>query len=444
MKWAPDASTVKNALAAHAAIGLVAGALLYIVCLSGTFLVFYEEWQRIEQPHVPEMSALDPVSAQRALDAVLAREAGEPKSEYLYFQFPTEHLPRAAIGTDHQTVYVDAHGRIAGPKEIAWSDFLYALHYTLQIPGLWGITIVGGLGAMILALSLTGVIAHPRIFRDAFRLRARDGGGIALADWHNRLSVWTLPFAVAIAFTGAVIGLATVSANGIAARYYHGDDDLTYAPIFGGEPAINQAPAPTPDLAAALGYMRAHYPEVAVSYATIFAPRTAGQKIEIVGEHRHRLIFGEYYDFDGAGRFKRKVGLSDGDLGQQAAASNYNLHFGNYGGLPVKLAYFVFGLALTAIVATGTYIWLGKRRRRDHREPRLRAAWTGIVAGVPLALLATLVARPTIGNAAPFGAIFWLSLLALVAANVARASLSARSARSAVSADDEFLKSGPG
>jgi uncharacterized iron-regulated membrane protein len=417
---------VKNALAAHAAIGLIAGALLYIVCLTGTVLVFYEEWQRIEQPRMPEMTRLDPAAAQRGLEAVMAREAGKPKSAYLYFQLPTDKLPRAAIGTDHQNVYLAADGSIAGPKRIEWSDFLYALHYTLQIPGLWGLTIVGGLGAMILALSLTGVIAHPRIVRDAFRLRARDGGGIALADWHNRLSVWTLPFIVAVAFTGAVIGLATLSANGIAARYYHGDDDLAYAPVFGGEPAENAAPAPAPNLVGALDYMKAHYPAVRVTSITLFAPGTAGQQIEVVGEHRHRLIFGEYYDFDGAGRFKRKVGLSDGDLGQQAAASTYDLHFGNYGGLPVKIAYFVFGLALTAIVATGTYIWLGKRRRRGHDEPRLHAAWSGIVWGTPLALAATLIARLAIGNAAPFGAIFWLLLLAIVAGSIAKAAFPIR------------------
>jgi uncharacterized iron-regulated membrane protein len=407
VSWAPDASTVKRALAAHAAIGLIAGALLYIVCLTGTVLVFYEEWQRIEQPHVPEMTALAPDAAQRALDAVLAREVGKPASEYVYFQLPTAKLPRAAIQTDNETVYLDRDGRIAGPKQAAWSDFLYELHYTLQIPGLWGITIVGGLGAMILALSLSGVIAHPRIFRDAFRLRARDKGGIALADWHNRLGVWTLPFAVAIAFTGAVIGLATLDANGIAARYYGGDDDQTYAPIFGGDKPADPAPAPVPDLAASLRYMRAHYPDVTPTNVTFSALRTAGQRILVTGEHRQRLIFGEYYNFDGAGRFEGSVGLSDGDLGQQAAASAYDLHFGNYGGLPVKIAYFAFGLALTAIIATGTYIWLGKRRRRGHDEPRLAAAWDGVVWGVPLGLAASFAARLALGNAAPFGAVFW-------------------------------------
>ena len=33
MTLAPDGTTVKRALSAHAAIGLLAGALLYIVCL---------------------------------------------------------------------------------------------------------------------------------------------------------------------------------------------------------------------------------------------------------------------------------------------------------------------------------------------------------------------------------------------------------------------------
>ena len=96
------------------------------------------------------------------------------------------------------------------PERIAWNDFLVHLHYTLNLPSLVGITIVGAFGVMMLALSLSGVLAHPRIFRDAFRLRARNNAGVGLADWHNRLSVWTLPFGIAIALTGALIGLATL------------------------------------------------------------------------------------------------------------------------------------------------------------------------------------------------------------------------------------------
>lgn len=409
MTTAPEPSTVKRALSAHAAIGLLAGALLYLISLTGTLSVFYAEWQRIEQPHAPEMSEIAPDNVQKAVAAVIASEADKPTTTHLYVHLPVDDLPRTTITTDHQAAHINADGSLAGPEEIAWSDFLIKLHYTLHLPSLVGITIVGALGVMMLALSLSGVIAHPRIFRDAFCLRAKNGNGVGLADWHNRLSVWTLPFSVAIALTGALIGMATVTAYSLAAVNYDGEVEAVYAPVFGAEGEADKTPAPIPDVAAALRYMALEYPEVQPSYAILHDPMTVGQHVQIVGTHDRRLIFGEYYAFDASGRFLHAAGLSDGALGQQAAASTYKLHFGNFGGLPVKLAYFLFGLALTAICATGVYIWLGKRERRGIHQPRLRAAWNAVIWGAPFALLCTILVRITYGNDAWFSGIFWLS-----------------------------------
>lgn len=437
MKFVPDASTVKNALSAHAAIGLLGGALLYLVCLSGTVLVLYEEWQRFEQPDAPEMESISPEAVQRAVVAVLESEADGPPTTHLYVHMPVEHLPRTTITTDTLAVHVDQNGAIAMPEENLWSEFLYALHYTLNLPAIVGISIVGALGAMIVALAISGVIAHPKIFRDAFRLRARQTGGIALADWHNRLSVWTLPFSLAIALTGAVIGLATLTAYGLATVAYDGDVEAVYAPLFGDEPAADATPAPTPDVASALRYMARVYPETEVSYAILHDPGTAGQHVQIVGLHDRRLIFGEYYAFDANGTFTGSAGLADGEIGQQAAASIYSLHFGDYGGLAVKIAYIVFGLALTAICATGVFIWLGKRRRRGIEEPALRAMWHGVIWGSPAALALTLAARLLIGNTAPFTAIFWSALVLFVVAGwlLGRRQVSGRAAQIAVAAE---------
>lgn len=402
-----DPSTVKRGLSAHAAIGLIGGALLYLVCLTGTVLVLYEEWQRFEQPDAPEMSEISPAAVQRAVESVM--ESEDEPTTHLYVHMPSEGLPRTTITTDTQAVHVDADGVVALPENNAWSEFLYGLHYTLNLPTLVGITIVGLLGAMMIALALTGVIAHPKIFRDAFRLRSRNTGGVAMADWHNRLSVWTLPFTLAIALTGAIIGLASLAAYGIATASYDGDVEAVYAPLFGDEPEADQAPAGVPNVAAALSYMDQSHPDVEVTYAILHDPGTAGQHVQIVGEHGQRLIFGEYYGFTAEGTFTGTAGLADGALGQQAAASVYNLHFGNYGGLIVKIAYIVFGLALTAVCATGTFIWLGKRRRRGIHEPRMRAAWHAVVWGAPGALALTLLVRLTAGNGAPFTAIFWIT-----------------------------------
>lgn len=422
MKAAPEPGTVKRALSAHAAIGLLAGALLYLVSLTGALSVFYSEWQRLEQPDAPEMATIAADAVQRGVIAVLNSEAGKPRTTHLFVHLPAKDLPRATITTDTQAVHLRADGSIAGLEEIAWSDFLVGLHYTLTVPGISGLVVVGVLGVMMLALALSGVIAHPRIFRDAFRLRGRVPGGIGLADWHNRLSVWTLPFSLAIALTGAMIGLATVTAQAIASLDYGGDAEAVYAPIFGEEGAPDPSPAPAPDVAAVLRSMATLYPDVEVAYAILHDPLTAGQHVQIVGLHDRRLIFGEYYAFDARGGFLGTTGLADGALGQQAAASAYRLHFGNFGGLPVKIGYFVFGLALTAICATGVFIWLGKRQRRGIDEPRLRAAWHAIVWGIPLALAATYGVRFTLGNTAPLAVIFWISTMMLVLGAMLKAS----------------------
>ncbi|SNT27358.1 PepSY-associated TM helix domain-containing protein [Sphingopyxis indica] len=406
-------TTVQRALHAHAAIGLIASALLYLVCLTGTVVVLYQEWQRIEQPDAPEMLTIAPDAVQKAAAAVLASEKGKPGTTHLYVHMPVPGLPRTTITTDSQAVHANADGTIAGPEENAWSEFLLAAHYALNIPGLVGMTIVGILGVMIVALSLSGVIAHPRIFRDAFRLRARDNQGVGLADWHNRLSVWSLPFALAIALTGAMIGLGSVGAYGLATVFYKGDVEAAYAPIFGDEPPPDAAPAPLADIAGPLAWIAAEHPAVRPTYVIVHDPQTRGQHVQIIAEHPQRLIYGETYNFAADGRFEGSTGLSDGHLGQQLAASTYNLHFGNYGGLPVKLAYIVFGLALTVVVATGTSIWLGKRERRGLREPRLRSLWDAVLWGVPLALALTFLVRLFAGNGAPLAALFW-TLAALI------------------------------
>ena len=407
MSFAFAKDTVRKGLDAHSAIGLVCCALLYLICATGTAVVLYEEWQRFEQPDAPEMTSIAPAAVQQGIENVLAAESDRDTTTHLYVHMPTEALPRTTITTDTQAFHVDADGAIVVPEENAWAEFLLALHYRLNLPAVYGMTLVGAFGAMIVALSISGIVAHPRIFRDAFRLRARRRDDVATVDWHNRLAVWSLPFALAIALTGAMIGLFYVSGGSMAASAYGGDSEAAIAPIFGAEAEPDLTPAPVADAVPALAHMAREYPDVTPYYVILHDPRTAGQHVQIVGEHERRLIFGEYYAFGPQGEFHGTAGMADGTVGQQLAASTYNLHFGNYGGLPVKIAYIVFGLALTVVVATGTFIWLNKRARQGRPAPRLAAAWWGMVYGVPVALAATFIARLAIGNTAPFVALFW-------------------------------------
>ena len=414
MTIALSKETVRKAISAHSALGLLCCALLYLICATGTAIVLYEEWQRFEQRDAPEMTAIAPAAIQRGIENVLATESDGPATTHLYVHLPTEDLPRTTITTDTQAVHIDESGSIAMPEENAWAEFLLALHYRLNLPAVVGMSLVGLFGAMLVALTISGVAAHPRIFRDAFRLRARRGDDVATLDWHNRLAVWTIPFALAIALTGAMTGLFYISGSGLAASAYGGDSEAALAPVFGAEPEGDATPAPIPNVTPMLSFMEREYPEARPYYVILHDPGTAGQHMQIVAEHPRRLIFGEYYAFSGDGEFHGTAGMADGTVGQQLAASTYNLHFGNYGGLPVKIAYILFGLAMTIVVATGTFIWLDKRDRAGKPSTYLRASWWGLVMGVPVGIAATLLARLTLGNGAPFVAIFWTICLLTV------------------------------
>lgn len=427
----PSPDLVKRALSGHAAIGLLAGALLYLICLSGTVVVLREEIQRWEQPDITETVSIRPESVQRAAERVLASEAGKKPTEHFYVHMPNDALPRTVVTTDHQAVYIDPDGGIAGPEAHGWTEFLIAMHVYLHTPMTIGMTLVGALGVMMTALTIGGVLAHPRIFRDAFHLRARGQKQLALADWHNRLGVWTLPFGVAVALTGAIVGLGSVGFYAAATKWYGGDVFKAYAPLFGPEPEHDDRKAPVANIAAALTNLKAMQPDAQPTYVVMHEPGTRGQYLTIIAKLPHRLIYGETYAFDQDGRYTHKVGLSDGPLGKQFAASLYDLHFGSFGGLPIRLIYVLLGAAVTVVSATGMSIWLVKRRQRGRPGPRLEAMWSAIVWGTPVIALAAYVQRTLFGPEAPMVALFWigLALLSGIAIVVQRAQMWERGLR---------------
>lgn len=404
---------VAKSLHAHSVIGLALGALIYILAVTGTLSVFNHEIQRWEQPRAPEMTSIEPEAAARAALSVFRSE--DVPTKHLYINFPQPELPRTIITTDTQAFFTNSDGTIAGKEHFPFTQFLLDLHYYLHLPQTLGLTVVGSLGAFLLAMSLSGFLAHPRIFRDAFTVR-RGAGRVPLADLHNRLSVWTAPFHITNALTGALLGLASVLAFAIAADSFGGDTNKVFDPVFGSDPAISEAVAPVPDIVGPLTYMSENYPDLLTTYYILHDPGTAGQHVNIIAEHSDRLIFGEYYNFDQAGNFTGTVGIADGTVSQQIIGAVYNVHFGNWGVISVKLAYGLFGIALCFIVATGLRIYFVRRREKGNPAPHLEAAWEGIVWGTPVVLAAALclsiITPLTEKGLVP---VFWLGLVLIVA-----------------------------
>lgn len=402
---------VARSLEAHGLMGVIFGGLIYILAVTGTLSVFNHEFQRWEQPNAPEMSEISPEAAEEAALAVFRSE--ETPTTHLYINFPQEDLPRTVITTDTQAFFANADGSVGPRENFPWTQFLLDLHYYLHLPQILGLTVVGALGAMLLALSFSGILSHPKIFRDAFTFRKRRGR-LTTVDLHNRLSVWTSPFHFSNALTGAILGLASILAFAIAAAGFGNDTTKVFEPVFGSEPEMNGAAAPVAAIDKPLRFMASEYPELNVTYFILHDPGTAGQHVSVIAEHPDRLIFGEYYNFDFAGNFEGTVGISDGTVGQQVTGAVYNVHFGNWGGLPIKAAYLIFGIALSIIVASGLSIYFSKRESRGRPAPRLAGAWSGLVWGTPSMLGITLTAALVGVEGTGLVAFFWFGLALVV------------------------------
>lgn len=406
-------SRVKQALSAHSAMGVAISAVLYIICLSGTLSVFKDEISLIEQGGVPVVTALSGEALMTAADEGML---ADPETAHLFIHMPTAAKTYALVQTDNTENFITSEGVIAATRHQPWTEFLVALHYYLHLPKSFGMMIVAMFGVFLFAMSISGILAHPKTFKDAFAFRRSKSEQIKQVDLHNRLSVWTMPFHLSNSLTGAMIGLATLSAVAVAAMDYNGDTGAVFGPVFGTEPPVNEASASMARIDLAAAHLTENFKDTRPVYVILHDPKTVGQYLQIMAEHPRRLIYAEKYNYNGDGEFIDTVGSSDGEIGQQVADSVYKIHFGAFGGLPVKLAFGIFGICLLFIIAAGMKIYFIKQAAKGKAVPAIQRAWGAIVWGAP-ALLAITFLMTLVGlSMAILQLTFWggLALLMLV------------------------------
>jgi uncharacterized iron-regulated membrane protein len=362
---------------------------------------------------VREVQRVEPETVERAVAALLARVPRAP--DHVYVGLPTPAMPRLSVSTEGegQAWFVNADGSLGDRVAHDWTHLLLNLHIYLHLPSTIGLVVVGASGALLFGLVVSGFLAHPRIFKDAFRLRAGGSRYMEQADIHNRLSVWGAPFHVVISLTGAYFGLASVIFVLLGAAFHGGKTDDATAVIYGPEPRLHAAPRAL-DVTTAFRRLADVAPAgTSPSFLTVHDPGTPKQYLAFEVVQPGRLIWAEYYRFDGAGTYLGRTDYSDGPIGRQVIYSSYRIHFGNFGGLPVKILYALLGLSLTVISATGINIWLARRRTRDS----LNDLWMGTIWGAPAALALTAVTEVVLD--VPSTALFWLGLGASIAWSLA-------------------------
>lgn len=405
-----DKKTKQSALNAHSWSGVFLGFLLFMVCFSGTVTVFHQEFERWEQPGIPEMTDIDAQTVEKAMSAFRARHPESTEHEFVVF--PTSGIPRLVVENDDVAYFADENGELLETERSPFTKMLVDLHLYLNLPHAWGMILVSALGAIICTLVVTGIIAHKRIVRDAFTLRRKGNRQQYTIDLHNRFGLWAAPFHLIIGVTGAYFGMAGLIVVLVSQLYFEGDRDAAVVKIFTPDPVLEQEVA-TPEIGKTIAQMKSLAPAHELIFLTVHEAGSPEQFIEIYTKAPAKMIYSENYRFDTQGEFLGTAGYQDGHWGKQLVYSLYRLHFGDFAGVPSKLLYFVLGIMLTVLCISGMEIWLAKKAN----PPTLTRLWYAMVLGS----VSSLALTATVSLVSEFSliAVFWALMVLNVVVSVA-------------------------
>ena len=401
-------NTVKSSLKSHSYIALWFSALLYLICLSGSIAVFFEEFERLEQPNISEYSNFPIENIQPAMDEYIQRLGQTPVATYIVL--PTDDFPRTHITNGPDEFYLNQDGSFSDPVSSPWTGMLKELHTSLHLPHIIGMTLVGFFGIVLFSLIISGVLAHPKLFKDIFLLRRTRSHQLKNTDWHNRLSVWGLPFHLMTAITGSFIGLSSVLISITALGFFNNDTQAVVDAIYGDEPIL-EGTGNKIDYPEAFRQLQIEAPLAEPIYLVVHNMGDKNQLLEIAATLPNRLIYSEMYVFEEDGQFIEKQGMSDGPAGRQISYSTYRLHFGHFDNFWIKPFYFLMGLMLSLMAVFGMNIWFSRRAHRSW----INHAWQGWVWGVPIALMVSAITSLISLN--PYN-IFYLSLILILIFNI--------------------------
>jgi uncharacterized iron-regulated membrane protein len=341
---------------------------LLILCVTGLPLIFHDEIEAIDGgDQVAVMRGPASAHEGRPLDMFIAKALSEARGGVpLFIGFSQDSPlitvtlgPKPNASGDQMRLF--SYNRMTGQsvgeiREDGVMPFLLGLHTDLFL-GLPGMFFLGVMGILFVTAIVSGLILYAPFMRrqDFGVLRTTRSDRVRLLDQHNLLGVVTLGWAMVVGLTGVINAFA---------------DPLTDSWREGELKAM----VTSQKTSAPLDPARYGSVDKAMAAATTAQPGLSPQFIGFPGgawsSVRHYAIF-----FQGATPLTSHVltpALVDAETGQltdirtmpainQALMLSKPLHFGDYGGLPLKLLWAMFDMATIWVLVSGLKLWLGRR-----------------------------------------------------------------------------------
>ncbi len=363
-----QARTIRAWSWTHKWSSLVSTIFLMMLCITGLPLVFTHEINEVLLRDAHAQTWDQDVDPARVLDldqvlaVALARKPGEVPA-FMSFDEDrpvvnvTSRAPDAPAGRysfqpiDRTTG--DAAPPVAGHPVM---EFLLQLHTDMFL-GLPGMLFLGAMGLLLIVAVVSGVVLYaPFMRRLPFgALRLEKAARTRWLDWHNLLGAVTVAWVLVVGATGVVNTLAT------PILAYWKDTALKELTQAYDAPA---RPGERASLNAAVERARQALPGKTLQFVAF--PGT-----DYSTDHHYAVFF---HGDTPLTTHLTTPALIDARTGQLAAVApapwyvkvlslSQPLHFGDYGGLGLKIVWALLDLATIIILGSGVYLWLAKRRR---------------------------------------------------------------------------------
>lgn len=359
--------TLRAWLFVHKWTSLVSTLFLLMLCVTGLPLVFHHEIDEVF--NTEQWAPANPGGPMLNYDQILARALeNRPGEAPIFMSFdidrpvvnvttgPTADAPEAQM---HFASFDMTSGDLVPPAngDGGVMDFILTLHTDMFL-GLPGMLFLGLMGLLLMASIVSGVVVYAPFMRklEFGALRTRKSSRIKWLDLHNLLGIVTVAWLSVVGFTGIINTLATPILD------YWKNDQLA-------DLVAQHRGAPTP--AEHLTSVQA-----ATDAARVAAPGMTLQFVAFPGgsfstdSHLAVFLHGETPVTEHLitpmlidARSGEVAGLREMPWYAKALSLSQPLHFGDYGGLPLKILWALLDLVTIIVLGSGVYLWLARANR---------------------------------------------------------------------------------
>jgi uncharacterized iron-regulated membrane protein len=368
----------------HKWTSLVCTAFLLMLCVTGLPLIFHDELEDLLGHNAP-LEDVAPGTPAPSLDSiaasVLATRPGEVM-QYMGFD-PERPIVTVTTAKTPDAPFIEAHnqpvdlrtGKLVPPppRDESFLHIMEELHIELFL-GLPGTLFLGFMGLLFVIALVSGVVVYAPFMRklDFGTVRRLRSSRLKWLDLHNLLGIATAAWLLVVGVTGVFNTLDRPLANQWrATQLAEMTAPYTNAPPLEGLGSVDAAVAAAERASPGMEPVTIAWP------GTFFGtPHHYNVFLRGATPVTKRLLKPSIVD----AQTGVLTDTRDMPLHIRALFLSRPLHFGDYGGLLLKIVWALLDIVAIVVLASGLYLWLGRRRTSlDKRVDELEAG--GAVAG---------------------------------------------------------------